>query len=125
MAMNSCGCGHRRADQMGATTRTLASLKIAIAGGGATLTWLQAISIHGQAHGAAWFAPFETSRLENLMQAFAFGLFLDLTRAWYNQGQLDSFGDFLPQFFDQCSGVTQVFNPAVGAGTDEDFVNIQ
>src|SRR5262249_10118269 len=44
-------CRHGGAHQVGATARTLATFKIAIAGGSAALTGLQPVSIHTQAHG--------------------------------------------------------------------------
>ena len=77
MATHGGGGSHGGADQMGTTPGALATLEIAIAGRGATLTRLQSISIHGQTHRAAWFTPLESSRLEDDVQTFAFGLFLD------------------------------------------------
>ena len=70
---------------MGTPTCSLASLKISIAGGGAAFTWLQAVSIHRQTHGATWLTPLKPGSFENFMQTFAFSLLLDQARARYDQ----------------------------------------
>jgi hypothetical protein len=80
-------CRHGWADQMGAATSALAAFKVAVAGAGAALTGFQAVCIHGQAHAATRFAPLKACRHENLVQAFAFGLFLDQPRARHHQCQ--------------------------------------
>ena len=54
------GGGHGGADQVGAPALALAPLEVAVGGGGATLPRLQAVGVHGQAHGAAGLAPLET-----------------------------------------------------------------
>src|SRR6059058_4307677 len=68
-----CRC-HRRADQVGAATGTLAALKVAVAGGGAALAGLEAVGVHRQAHRAAGLAPFEARSLKDQVEAFALGL---------------------------------------------------
>ena len=59
---------------MGATTLTLAALKVTVRGGGATLTGCQLVGVHAQAHGAAGESPIGTEVLEDLVQAFCFCL---------------------------------------------------
>jgi hypothetical protein len=54
----------------------LAAFKISIAGAGATLAGFESVSVHGQAHRAAWFTPFKACSFENFVQTFALGLFL-------------------------------------------------
>src|SRR5215467_10735839 len=51
------GGGHGRAHQVRTAAATLASLEVAVGGGGATLAGLQLVGIHGEAHGAARLAP--------------------------------------------------------------------
>src|SRR6185437_2837663 len=71
--LNGGGGCHRRTYQMGAPSASLAAFKIAIAGGGATLSGLQRVGIHSQAHGAARLAPLKPGIAEDAVQAFAFG----------------------------------------------------
>ena len=51
MSCDGGGGGHGGTDEVGATAASLAALKVAIAGRSATLTWLQPVSVHAQAHG--------------------------------------------------------------------------
>src|SRR3569833_1708408 len=51
------GSSHHGTDQVRSTATSLASFEIAIAGGGATLAWLQNVGVHTQAHGTARFPP--------------------------------------------------------------------
>jgi hypothetical protein len=128
-----CGChkvpvhgrggGHGGAHEVGAAARALAAFEVAVAGGGAALAGLQAVGIHGQAHGAAGFAPFKACGLEDLVQAFALGLFLDQARAGYHHGQLDVFGHLAAQLLDHGGGFAHVFDAAVGARADEHLVD--
>src|ERR1700677_1499022 len=79
-------CGHHRAHQMGAAPATLASFKIPVAGGGATLAGLQNIGIHSQTHRASGLAPLETRVQKNLMQSFLFGRALHRLRSRHHHG---------------------------------------
>ena len=73
---------HGRAHQVGATTRALSTFEVAVAGS-AALAGIQAVGVHGQTHGTTRLTPFETSRLEDLVQTFTLSLFLppNLNRA--------------------------------------------
>ena len=54
---------------MCAPSRALAALKIAVAGGSATLARLEFVGIHGQAHGTARLAPLKTGGAEDAIKA--------------------------------------------------------
>src|SRR5277367_4307344 len=81
VAGDGCGCGHYRADQMGAAVAALAALEVAVAGAGAAFVGGQDVGVHANAHAAAGVAPLETGVGENLVEAFLFGLGLDAARA--------------------------------------------
>ena len=115
MAVYGSRCSHGGADQMGAPASALTALKVAVAGTGTALAWLQAVGVHGQAHRATRLAPFKTRSLEYFMQAFPLRLFFDQTRARYNHCQLDIFGHFLAQFLHHGSCLAHVLDAAVGA----------
>jgi hypothetical protein len=124
MAVHGRRGRHGWADQMGASARTLTTFEVAVAGGGTALARLQAVSVHGQAHGATRLAPLKACGLEDFVQPFTFGLRLDQTRAGHDHGQLYVSGDFLPQLFNDGCCLAHVFNAAVGARANEHFVHI-
>src|SRR5712691_8518273 len=82
---DSSGGGHCRADQVSAPAVPLASLKVAIAGRGTTLTLFQVIAIHSDAHTASRFAPLEASLAENVGQPLLFSHTPHSHRAGHNQ----------------------------------------
>ena len=47
---HSGGSSHQRTDEVGASPLALASLEVAVAGGGAALSGLEHVIIHGEAH---------------------------------------------------------------------------
>src|SRR5574337_426077 len=67
---------HRGTHQMVASSRALPALEIAVGGGSATLSGLQAVGVHRQAHGAARLTPLEAGGAEDLVQPFRLGLAL-------------------------------------------------
>src|ERR1043166_1986405 len=77
VAGNRGGGGHHRRDEVGAAAEPLAPLEIAVRGRGATLARHELVRIHGEAHGAAGLAPFETGLDENLVEPFRLRLILD------------------------------------------------
>src|SRR5438874_1218977 len=81
MTRDGSGRRHRRTDQMGAPTRTLATLEIAIRRGCAALARTEPIVVHAQAHRTARLAPFKTRGDEHAIESFALGLRLDEPRA--------------------------------------------
>src|SRR5579864_4442763 len=70
MSGDGCSGGHGGAHQVGAPAASLASFKIAIAGGGAALAGREDVGIHSQTHGAAGFPPFEAGGPKDLVQTF-------------------------------------------------------
>src|SRR5690606_30564187 len=85
-------------------------------------TVAQFVGVHRQTHGATRLTPFETGFKENLVQTFLFRLFFHQTRARYRQRLLNS-GSHFTAFGHFRSGA-QVFDPGVGAGTDEHTVQL-
>src|ERR1700679_567492 len=63
---------------------SLASLEVAIAGGGAALAWFEDIRVHTQAHGAARLAPLEAGSAEDVVQTLFLSLPLDELRAGHH-----------------------------------------
>src|ERR1035441_10650163 len=64
------GCGgHLRGDEVGATAASLASLEVAVRGGGAALPRLQDVGVHAEAHRAAGHPPVEARLGEDPVEA--------------------------------------------------------
>ena len=62
---------------MRAATFPLPPFKVAVAGGGASLSGLQDIGVHSEAHAAARLTPLEPGLLENLIQSLCLRLLFD------------------------------------------------
>ena len=107
---------------MGSAAKPLTTFKISVGSGCATFTGLKAVSIHRKAHGATRITPFETGLLKNLIKAFRFCLLFDETRAWNHHREFDR-GGHLPAF-GHLSRRSKIFDPTIGARTDEDFVEL-
>src|SRR5271170_1822787 len=120
VAGDGCGCSHLRADEVRASSASLAAFEIAVAGGGAALAGLENVGVHAEAHGAAGLAPLEASLDENLVEAFLFGLRLDVMRTGNDHGA-DVRVDVISG--DNFCGGAEIFNARVGAGADEDAVD--
>src|SRR5207245_4826122 len=82
---NSGGGGHSRADQMGTSAPSLASLKVTVAGRGAALALGKLIAIDGNAHATSCFAPVKASLAENVCQSLFFSHTAHAHRARDNQ----------------------------------------
>src|SRR6202051_4475414 len=121
MAGDCPGRRHRGRHQMGAALKTLAAFEIAVRGRGAALFRVELVGIHRKAHRAARLAPFEAGLDEDLVEAFGFRLLLHKAGAGHDHGievAVDCLaGDYFPRR-------VQVVDPAVGAGADEDAVEL-
>src|SRR5271155_3098257 len=80
-AYDGGGGGHRGRHQMGARTRSLSSLEIAIGRRGAALACGHGIAVHRHTHRAPGIDPLETRILEDLRKPLLFGLPLHYKRA--------------------------------------------
>ena len=114
-------CGHLWADEVGAASAALAAFEVAVAGGGAALAGCEDVGVHAEAHAAAGFAPVEACGREDLVEAFLFGLRFDCLRAGDDHGA-DRGGDVVAA--DDGGGGAEVFDAAVGAGAEEDAVDV-
>ncbi len=121
MAGDGGGGGHLGADEVGAASAALAAFEVAVGGGGAALAGLEDVGVHGEAHAAAGLAPLEAGGLEDGVEAFVFGLALDRLRAGDDHGA-DFGGDVVA--LDDGGGGAEVFDAAVGAGAEEDGVDL-
>ena len=79
------------------------------------------VIVHRQAHAATGAAPLETGLAEDAVQPLCLGLGLDGLRPRHDQ-RLNVIGD-APSFGDR-RGRAQIFDTAVGAGADEDDVDV-
>src|SRR5690606_36221696 len=77
---------HLGADQVGAAAPSLASLEVAVGGGGAALTGHEDVGVHAEAHAATRFPPLETRLQENIREAFLLCLPLHPLRAGDDHG---------------------------------------
>src|SRR6516225_3521586 len=73
MTGNSSGSSHGGTDQVRASTSSLPSLKVAVAGRGAALPLGELIPVHRNAHAASCLAPLEARLAEDIGQALFFG----------------------------------------------------
>src|SRR5579863_1571594 len=106
---------------MRASAAALAPFEVAVAGGGAALAGRENVRVHAEAHGAAGLAPVESGFAKDTIEAFAFGLRFDSLRARHDHGA-DVRGDFIARG-DACGGA-KIFNARVGAGADEDTIDV-
>ena len=91
--------------------------KLRLRGGGAALAGLQDVGVHAEAHGAAGLAPLEAGGLEDLVQAFFFGLRLTACEPGTTMART-LVATWWPLTIG--GGGAQVFDAAVGAGAEED-----
>src|SRR3954468_16901766 len=121
MAGHRGGHSHRGAHQVGASAAALPAFEIAVRGGSAALAGLQLVGVHGEAHGAAGLTPVEAGFLEDDVQALVLRLLLHEAGAGHDH-RVDAVGD-LAALRDRGRSA-QVLDPAVGAGADEDLVDL-
>src|SRR6266487_264879 len=119
MSGDGGGGGHGRTDEVRATTATLASLEVAVAGGGAAFPFGEAIAVHGNAHTATRLTPLEAGLAEGIGQALLFGDTAHTHRAGNDQRAhigRDVLALHVP------GGHAQILQARIGAGADEDGV---
>src|SRR5664279_6488640 len=96
----------------------LATLEIAVAGRRAALARLEPVGVHRQAHRTAGLAPFEARALEDEVEAFALGLFLDQPGPRHDQRELDVGGDPRAEALHHGGGFAKVLDARVRARAD-------
>src|SRR6185369_9869831 len=107
MAGDGGGGGHGGGDEVGAAAFALAAFEVAVAGAGAALAGFELVGVHGQAHAAAGFSPFEAGFLEDAVEALSFGFAFHLAAAGDDHG-IDGAGDFVT--LDDGGGGAEVAN---------------
>src|SRR3989442_13290840 len=98
----------------------LAAFEVAVRGRGAALAGLKDVGVHAQAHPTAGTAPFEAGGGEDLVEPFVLRLLLDAGRAGHDErahGRVNVLAGH-----DRGRG-TQVLDPRVRTGPDEDAVD--
>ena len=78
------------------------------------------VGVHGQAHAAARFAPFEAGLAEDAVEPFCFGLGLDQRAAGHHHRLTRG---LTPVSADDRGRGAQVLDPPVRAGADEDAID--
>src|SRR3954452_14234623 len=101
---------------MGATSRPLTSLEVAVGRRRAALTRCELVRVHAQAHRTAGTAPLSTRGGEDLVQTLSLCLSADGHRPRDDEHP-DAVGD--PTALHHRRRSAEVFEPAVGAGADE------
>src|SRR3954453_23348403 len=104
---------------MRASSATLATLEVAVAGAGRPFTLRQLVGVHGQAHAAPRLAPIGAGGAEHIVQSLRLGLLLPRMATRYDHHSWN--GDGTPAH-DRGRGA-QVLDPAVGPATDEHRVD--
>src|ERR1035437_4458120 len=114
------GSSQRRGEER-SPALALAPLEVAVRGADAVLAGLQLIAVHGNAHRAAGLAPLGAGRAEDLIEALALSLLLNLLRSWDHEHSQPV--RYLPPAQNRGRG-PQVLDAAVRARSDEDNVEI-
>jgi hypothetical protein len=70
----------------------LSPFEVTVGGGGADLSALEFVGVHGETHGTSGFAPFKSGGDEDLVESFGFGLLFDSFGTGDDKG-FDSWGD--------------------------------
>ena len=118
MAGEGGGGGHGGGHEVGSAALALATGEVSVAGAGAAVSGGDEVAVHADAHGAAGFTPGEAGGLEDVVEVLGFGVVFDLGAA----GD-DETGDFCFLVLEDLGGGLEVFEAAVGAGSDEDLVD--
>src|SRR5690554_601675 len=114
--------GHGRAHQMGTSTKALTAFEVPVGGRRTMLALPQLIGVHRQTHRATRITPFKTGFDKDLVQAFLLRLGFHQTGTRHYHRLLQA-RRHLAAFHHRC-GFTQVFNTAIGAGTDKHPVQL-
>src|SRR3954469_8895251 len=104
---------------MCATSPTLATLEVAVAGAGRPFTLRQLVRVHRQAHAAPRLAPIGTRGAEHIVESLGLGLLLHRMATRYDHHSWN--GDGTPAH-DRGRGA-QVLDPAGGEATDKHRVD--
>ena len=104
---------------MSSTTGALAALEVAVAGRGSALLGGELVGVHRETHRTPGFAPVGASSSEDLVETFFDRLVFDLVAT--RNDHHARHGDLMA--FHHRGGGTEVFDPAVGARTDEHSVD--
>src|SRR5512134_752402 len=112
---------HLRADQVGASAGSLASLEVAVGGRGAALARREFVVVHAEAHRAAGLAPLEPGVPEDAVEALALGLLLHPPGARDDHREPDVRRDAAPAHDRRRR--PQILDPRVGARPDEHLVD--
>src|SRR5579884_2829375 len=121
MSVDGCRCGHCRADEVRAPAASLAALKIAVAGRGAAFALGEAVAVHGDTHAAPGLAPLKPGFTEDIDQP----LFLSHASYLHRTGDNDgahAWRDMFALHVLRCHA--QIFQARVGAGADEDGIQL-
>src|SRR5689334_23179777 len=117
--------GGRRGDERRHEVRppalALAALEVAVRRRGRTLAGLEGVRVHAETHRAARAAPLGPGLLEDHVEDLVLRLQTDLDRAWHDEQSRVGVDLAAP---DHGGGRAQVLDAAVGAGADEDGVDL-
>ena len=105
---------------MRAAPFALAAFEVAVAGRGTALARRELVGIHCQAHAAARLTPLEARLSKDLIEAFGFGLLLDLAAAGHDH-RADVVGNFVS--VGDLRGGAEIFDAGVRAGADENAID--
>src|ERR1035437_5932258 len=120
-AGDGAGCSGERRGQERSPALALPALEVSVRGADAVLAGLKLVAVHGDAHRAAGLTPFGAGRAEDLVEALALGLLLDLLAAGHDENP-KALGDLAAA--QNGSRGAHVLDPAVGARPDEDHVQL-
>src|SRR4051812_4513586 len=113
------GRDHRRRHQVRARAGTLAALEVAVRRRGTALAGGYEVAVHADAHRTARVDPVETGGDEDAVETLLLGLLLDEVRAGRHQP-----GQAGPAAGEDAGCGAQILDTAVGAGADEDAVDL-
>src|SRR5579883_73066 len=103
---DGCCRRHRGADEMRAPAASLATLEVAVAGGGAAFTFAKAISVHRDTHAAPGLTPVKACLAEDIGESFFLSHASHLHRAGHDHSA-HAGGHIFP--LDILGGHTQIF----------------
>src|SRR5690554_2172205 len=116
------GGGHGRAHQVSPPTKALTTFEVPVRGRRTMLALPQLVGVHGQTHGATRITPFQARLDKDLVQTLLLRLRFHQSRTRNHHRLLQARRHLAA--FHHSGGFTQVFNPAVGAGTDKHAIQL-
>src|SRR5690554_3509809 len=116
------GGGHGRAHQVSPPTKALTTFEVPVRGRRTMLAPPQLVGVHGQTHGATRITPFQARLDKDLVQTLLLRLRFHQSRTRNHHRLLQARRHLAA--FHHSGGFTQVFNPAVGAGTDKHAIQL-